>query len=348
MDLTVTILATGKVNIVADSLNRRSMGSMSYLQLDKCGIAHEIYQLASLRVRLLDSGDTGVTIQYTTKSSLVTKVKERQYEDLVLAHYRDTSPQKENTPFEITGDGVLRYREETKMYHDIRERYLWDGMKKDIAEFVAQCPNYQQATYSAEDYGRLYIREIIQLHGVPISIISDRGAQFTANCWRSLQKDWGLMCIEDPSKVIPVDDVQVTKQLSYEEAPIVIQDRQIQRLRTKDVATVKVLWINNNVDKMTWEAEEEMNTRYPHLFPLPKEDQTKTSQPLGTYIVLDSYIGLSCLKNFLEGIKDSTDLRHFVRRKIYHAPCMISFLGPQSPTALLLSTLVPWLLQQMT
>jgi len=43
-------------------------------------------------------------------SSLVTEVKECQYEDPVLAHYRDTSPQKENTPFEITGDGVLRYR----------------------------------------------------------------------------------------------------------------------------------------------------------------------------------------------------------------------------------------------
>ena len=27
----------------------------------------------------------------------------------------------------------------------------------------------------------------MQLHGVPISIISDRGAQFTANFWRSFQ-----------------------------------------------------------------------------------------------------------------------------------------------------------------
>ena len=29
----------------------------------------------------------------------------------------------------------------TKMYHDLRCLYWWDGMKKDIAEFVAQCPN---------------------------------------------------------------------------------------------------------------------------------------------------------------------------------------------------------------
>lgn len=32
----------------------------------------------------------------------------------------------------------------TKMYHDIREIYWWGEMKKDIAEFVAQCPNCQQ------------------------------------------------------------------------------------------------------------------------------------------------------------------------------------------------------------
>ena len=27
----------------------------------------------------------------------------------------------------------------TKMYHDLREIYSWNGMKKDIAEFVAKC-----------------------------------------------------------------------------------------------------------------------------------------------------------------------------------------------------------------
>ncbi|XP_070057164.1 uncharacterized protein [Nicotiana tomentosiformis] len=82
----------GKANVVADALSRRSMGSLSYLQQEK------------------NSGPTGVTILDTTTSSLVTEVKERQYEDPVLAHYRDTTPQKEKTPFEIIGDVVLRYR----------------------------------------------------------------------------------------------------------------------------------------------------------------------------------------------------------------------------------------------
>ena len=35
-------------------------------------------------------------------------------------------------------------------------------------------------SYTTEDYGRLYIREPVRLYGVPLSIISDRGTQFTS------------------------------------------------------------------------------------------------------------------------------------------------------------------------
>ena len=48
-----------------------------------------------------------------------------------------------------------------------------------------------------------------------------------------------------------------------------ILDRQVRRLRTKDVPSVKVLWRNNNREEMTWEAEEEMKKKYPYLFPAP-------------------------------------------------------------------------------
>ena len=46
-------------------------------------------------------------------------------------------------------------------------------------------------TYSAEDYARLYINEILRLHGVPLSIISDTGTQFTSHFWKSFQKGLG-------------------------------------------------------------------------------------------------------------------------------------------------------------
>ncbi|GKF27002.1 reverse transcriptase domain-containing protein, partial [Tanacetum coccineum] len=38
---------------------------------------------------------------------------------------------------------------------------------------------------------RLYIKEIVSQHGVPISIISDRDSHFTSRLWKSLQNALG-------------------------------------------------------------------------------------------------------------------------------------------------------------
>ncbi|XP_070007457.1 uncharacterized protein [Nicotiana sylvestris] len=54
-------------------------------------------------------------------------------------------------------------------------------------------------------------------------------------------------CIGDPSRVVPIKDVQVIEDLSYEKEPVAILDRQVCKLRIKDVASVKVLWRNKNM-----------------------------------------------------------------------------------------------------
>ena len=43
-------------------------------------------------------------------------------------------------------------------------------------------------TFSLERFCRLYIREIVRLHGVPVSIVLDRDPRFTAHFWKSFQK----------------------------------------------------------------------------------------------------------------------------------------------------------------
>lgn len=45
-------------------------------------------------------------------------------------------------------------------------------------------------------------------------------------------------CMDDPSLIVPVADVGITDSWSYEEVPIEIMDRQVCRLRTKDIASV--------------------------------------------------------------------------------------------------------------
>ena len=41
-----------------------------------------------------------------------------------------------------------------------------------------------QTIDSAEDYVKLYISKIFRLHGIPLSILLDRGPQFTYHFWK--------------------------------------------------------------------------------------------------------------------------------------------------------------------
>ena len=46
-------------------------------------------------------------------------------------------------------------------------------------------------TFTLERFCWLYIREIVRLHGVPVSIVSNRDPRFTAHFWKSFQKAMG-------------------------------------------------------------------------------------------------------------------------------------------------------------
>ncbi|KAL0561193.1 hypothetical protein IC582_001614 [Cucumis melo] len=45
----------------------------------------------------------------------------------------------------------------------------------------------RKSTYTASKWGQLYMTEIVRLHGVPVSIVSDRDARFTSKFWKGLQ-----------------------------------------------------------------------------------------------------------------------------------------------------------------
>jgi division protein CdvB (Snf7/Vps24/ESCRT-III family) len=54
--------------------------------------------------------------------------------------------------------------------------------------------------------------------------------------------------------------------LTYVEEPVKIVDKKEQVQRTKSIPIIKVLWLNHVVEEASWEAEQDMQSRYPHLF----------------------------------------------------------------------------------
>ena len=72
--------------------------------------------------------------------------------------------------------------------------------------------------------------------------------------------------VSDPSHVLTQDAIEVQEDLTYEEKPVKILDRQDKMLRNKIIPLVKVLWKNHKMEEPTWEREDDMKARYPELF----------------------------------------------------------------------------------
>ncbi|KAK8562255.1 hypothetical protein V6N12_010341 [Hibiscus sabdariffa] len=70
----------------------------------------------------------------------------------------------------------------------------------------------------------------------------------------------------DPSHILELEEVELNPDLSYDEEPVQILDREVKRLRNKSVPLVKFLWRNHKVEGVTWEPEATIREQYPHLF----------------------------------------------------------------------------------
>ncbi|XP_070050955.1 uncharacterized protein, partial [Nicotiana tomentosiformis] len=68
----------------------------------------------------------------------------------------------------------------------------------------------------------------------------------------------------DPTHVLDFSSVQLDKDLSYVEKPVAILDRQVRKLKSKNIASVKVQWRGQPVEEATWETEQDMRSQYPH------------------------------------------------------------------------------------
>nr|GEW01995.1 putative reverse transcriptase domain-containing protein [Tanacetum cinerariifolium] len=74
-------------------------------------------------------------------------------------------------------------------------------------------------------------------------------------------------CMADEPLAIPLDEIQVDDKLNFIEEPVEIMDREVKHLKQIRISIVKVRWNSRRGPEHTWEHEDQMQKKYPRLFP---------------------------------------------------------------------------------
>jgi hypothetical protein len=237
----------GKANVVADALSRKFYEKA----VPKSAQLQE--EMARLNVHIVPQG---YVRQLSVQPTLEEKIRKAQETDENLMKIRKHTKENKAPNFRVDDQGTLWYKNRicpgsTNMYMDLEQKYWWNGMKADIARFVAHCDTCQRikaehqkpagllqplpisvwkwdeigmdfvvglpktqkghdsmwvivdrltkvahflpvrTTYGREKLAKIYIENIVKLHGVPSRIVSNRGTQFTSRFWKSLHRAMG-------------------------------------------------------------------------------------------------------------------------------------------------------------
>ncbi|GJZ32606.1 putative reverse transcriptase domain-containing protein [Tanacetum coccineum] len=186
----------GKENVIADALiqtealkeenikveNIRGMNKAFEIRPDKPNVSRiEVgYHSLDLKESLWWPNMKAIIAEYVGKCLTCSRVKAECQKPSGLL----IQPEIPTWKWErITMDFIIKLPK-TSNGHDT----IWvivDRLTK-LAHFIPT-----RETNSMETLTRLYIKEIVSRHGVPISIISDRDSHFTSRFWQSMQNDLG-------------------------------------------------------------------------------------------------------------------------------------------------------------
>ncbi|GJU10234.1 putative reverse transcriptase domain-containing protein [Tanacetum coccineum] len=75
-------------------------------------------------------------------------------------------------------------------------------------------------------------------------------------------------CMSDEPLAIPLDEIQIDDKLHFIEELVKIIDRELKRLKQSRILIIKVRWNSRRGHEFTWEREDQIQKKYPHLFPI--------------------------------------------------------------------------------
>ncbi|GKU89663.1 hypothetical protein SLEP1_g3776 [Rubroshorea leprosula] len=207
-DLTISYHPS-KANKVADALSRKSSSTASSILATQKELLED---LVKLDVELRMDSTTAYLATLSAQPALIDRIKLAQQKDpFLLCVPRDNALRRE-----IMGDAHYTsytiHPAFTYSLVEVGEHHhgLCDGLTMD---FVMGLPRtlkgndsiwvivdrftksahflpYRTGT-SIEKLANMYMNEIVKLHGVPVSIVSDRDTRFLSHFWTSLQQSLG-------------------------------------------------------------------------------------------------------------------------------------------------------------
>nr|GEY97026.1 putative reverse transcriptase domain-containing protein [Tanacetum cinerariifolium] len=73
-------------------------------------------------------------------------------------------------------------------------------------------------------------------------------------------------CLADPTLKVPLDEIRVDAKLNFVEEHVEILEREFKKLKRSRISIVKVRWNSKRSPEFTWEHEDQMKLKCPHLF----------------------------------------------------------------------------------
>ncbi|GKB51330.1 putative reverse transcriptase domain-containing protein [Tanacetum coccineum] len=87
-------------------------------------------------------------------------------------------------------------------------------------------------------------------------------------------------CLSDESLVIPMKELQLDDKLNFVEEPVEVMDREIKQLKRSRIPIIKVRWNSKRGPEFTWEREDEICAKYPHLFSIITSSSIKSQDEI--------------------------------------------------------------------
>ncbi|GJS30018.1 putative reverse transcriptase domain-containing protein [Tanacetum coccineum] len=73
-------------------------------------------------------------------------------------------------------------------------------------------------------------------------------------------------CLADPTRQVPLDEIQVDAKLNFVEEAVEIFEREFKKLKRSKIAIVKVRWNSKSGPEFMWERKDRMKLKYTHLY----------------------------------------------------------------------------------